>query len=171
MLHDFGENYRAFERWNQDQRYKSLKAKLNSLVSRTFQAVKDSFRAPLETLVDKIEAPVQRINPVDCSVEVDIDIQDKSILHWTLDDQPVRVAPGDGCLRVDSGCMLRPGQRLACHCLIADVEDILYIGAYDLWLPIWNKLVNTPAAQWDRIIAFADAYLPRVLEEAVSCLR
>lgn len=160
MYQDYQANYRGFEKWNQEQRKKSLQTKLASSVSRTFQTVRDNFRAPLETLVDKIEAPILQVDPATCAVQVDIAIEGKTILYWTLDGSPVQVRQHDSDLCVETDGLLRTGQKLACHCMVADRDDI-HDRLCQLWLPRWQKHLDTPDAQWDRIIAFANAYLPK----------
>lgn len=103
MFEDDAANYRAFERWNQDQ------TKLDASIARTYQTVRDSFRAPLETLVDVLEAPIMSVDPRDCSVAADISCAEKSVLYWTLNGLPVSVTLVGERFRVDSDGLVLPG--------------------------------------------------------------
>ena len=160
IYEDYHQNYRSYEAWNQAQRAKSLRNRLDAAFDRTFQLVKSDYKAPLETLVDSHESIISIIDASQGLVKVDFPIPSQNIMNWTLNGVPALVTPQGEALHVESDLLLAPGQTLGCKVLIQDLDEI-HSRLRDLWLPRWNRHANTPPEQWDRIVRFCEAFLPR----------
>ena len=122
--------------------------------------MKNDYRAPLDSLIDTWESPIRIQDPSNNLVLVEFPWPMHGVLKWTLNGFPATVHQHEQQLAIDSDLLLVEGQILKCQVFVHDVNTIQQ-RLQDLWLPRWMKHADTPSEQWDRILRFCQAYLPR----------
>ena len=105
-------------------------------------------------------SPIKIVDPKCSLVQIDFEVPQRNVLHWTLNGQPAAVVQKGNQLQVEADLLLAPGQQLTCHVAVHELEEI-HQRLQDLWLPRWNKHLHTPPEQWRRIVRFCEAFLPR----------
>ena len=160
-MRTFRVNYRRYEAWQFRKRAETLKARRHSDSASCFQVVKPERSEPLASIVEPFSQPIRTVPGLPGLVAVDEDYPEEGVLRWSLDGHDACVSRvGPGVYRVDCDRLFLPTSMLTCHCMQAEVKQIQE-GLERLWKARWHKHKDTPTSQWDRIIGFARAYLPK----------
>ena len=158
---DFEANYRSFESWSIRQRCSLLKARRQEHIREAFQDVTKAERQPLSTLLLADEATITDVDPRTHHVALDHDLQEDNSGQWLLEDSPARVTRlSPFTYQVDSDLLLCPGQQLRYERVVSDPSE-LAIHLQQYWSARWNLDHPPDPATWQRVLAFACAYLPR----------
>ena len=160
IFEDFKANYRRYESWQLRQRAQALNAKRRADAASRFQVIKHSHKEPLTSIVDVHSQHIRTIEGHADLVAVDDDFPEEGLLGWQVDSTEAAVARvGPGVYRVRADIALQSGAVLTCSQLQADVAQI-HKRLEELWVERWQKHKDVPAEAWQRIVAFARAYLP-----------
>ena len=156
---DYQINYKKFEKWHAGQRQSLLDITLQSQRSRIFQLVQPEGKAPLRHLEDTTAVDVLAQSEDGTLIHVSkpnpkppFDIKADSISLPVSNIQ-------DDLITTDGECLVAPGSELEItehHTTPPQLHEAL--ATY--WTHRWWK-EPPPASAWDRIFAFAKAYLPR----------
>ena len=156
---DFRDHFRRFESWNISQRSKVLTARHDASKRRLFQDLQDPAGIPVDLLVNTKEYTILASDPQDRLLHVDKPLDFAGHSEWRVDGQVVSV-------EAVSADVCRIGGSFALP-VDGELEQLQYVSSpseihkefVQFWTQRWNKPCS--AEQWDRILAFARAFLPR----------
>ena len=160
LFQDFQVNYRKFESWHARQRKALLQVTFQSQQSKIFGMIKPTGKAPLTQLeeVHSVHVLAQSDDGKQIQVPEPLDLHlPYTIKHedFALDVEEIQ----NDIIITDGDTLVQPGTQLDATQRYVTPPEIHYaLGKY--WSDRWWKEPPPPEA-WDRIFAFARAYLPR----------
>ena len=160
LFQDFQVNYRRFESWHVGQRKALLQVTFQSQESKIFGMITPTGKAPLTQLEEthSVHVLAQSDDGKQIQVSEPLDLH----LPFTIkhDDFALGVEEvQQDILHTDGDTLVQPGTQLDATQRYVTPPEIHYaLGKY--WSARWWKDPPPPEA-WDRIFAFAKAYLPR----------
>ena len=155
---DFRDNYRRFEGWHVGQRNKILTARHDASKRRLFQDLQDPAGRPVDFLVCNNEYTILATDSQErlLHVEGPLDLTGNS--EWRIDGQIVSVeAVSPEVCRIGGSLPLPTDGELEQLQYVSSPSEV-HAEFVKFWTQRWNK--PSSAEQWDRILAFAQAFLP-----------
>ena len=159
---DFRENYRKFECWHLKQRCKVIKAKLSESQNQLYRSLRQPAPSQVDTLIIHRSYAILASEPNTRQLHLDAPVDTRGASSWSVDGQPVQVqsVEDDVCV-VEDSFPFSDAVELEQHQTLSSVGHI-QDEFVSLWRPRWQQHTGLPPEHWDRLIAFARAYLPRL---------
>lgn len=160
LLHDFEANYHRFESWHYRRRHDLVQARHLQRNQILTKQLKQADFLPMTHLVREQEAKVLRIDP-DHAVQLSQPLL-QGEQRFTLNQEPVDVEPqSNGGYKIEGDLLPASGQtlmvRAPCQTFQAMESELIHH-----WTPIWQKHSGLALSHWNRILAFALRYMPRL---------
>ena len=157
---DYRDNYRRFEAWSIRQRASILKARHEAQRDLVFKDLREPRSPQVDTLILNHTYAILAVDDDTRSVHVDEPVDCRGHSTWTCDGTPcdVDVREAQTCT-IGRVWPVQLDQELIQTVVLSDVQDI-HSEFVKLWAPRWNRQINVSASDWQRITAFAEAYLP-----------
>ena len=161
IFQDFRANFRAFELWHLRQRCKLLDCKHKASLTKLFQELRPSKPEQVDTLTVSREYAILAVDETTNRVHLDSEPDCRGFSSWALDSQPVTLkhVSGSTCV-VDTTEVLEEGQSVVQTQTLVTPCDVQQ-EFVSLWRPRWQRHASVPPEAWSRIIAFAQAFLPK----------
>jgi hypothetical protein len=158
MFYNFRSAYEKFESWHLRQRGKLLRAKYERGLNGIYADLRKQPRDRLDRLHATFDNGVLATEAN--QVHVDASIPTTGASHWQYDGVPIKVTVlNEVVLQTPTPC--QPGDVLTQHQIISDVPS-LHRQLQEYWTPIWNAMQDVPPADWQRIINFFEAHVPKI---------
>ena len=160
---DFKLNFEAFERWHLRQRKKLLQAKYDHSCRRLFQELRAPQREQLDMLWHTQDLTILAVDFDGLQIHVDQPVLGLMGCVWFVNHIQLDVNQIDGevLLVRQLPPHIEPGDLLQCFRYYADVDQV-HQAMVDLWQPRWQQASVVGTEQWERIIGFIQAYMPKM---------
>ena len=156
IFDQYKQAYERFESWHLRQRGRLLHAKYEKGLSGVFQDLRKLPRDRLDSLHHVHHYGILAVEGT--QVHVDQPLQLDGASQWAIDDVPLQVTVlNEVVLDVQQSCEV--GDVIVQYQTISDVPA-LHAELLHYWTPIWNAMPTVPPADWQRIVAFFQAYVP-----------
>ena len=163
---DYKLNYKRFEQWQLAQRAKILQIKRETHLKEFFRTLKGEQKQKLDYLEDYVNYQITEVSGNFVLFDSPPALDKGS---FTLSDAPATVTEvllaDDGedeqIFQIDSDIIPVPGQTLKQMIPLTSTADI-HDALCDLWQPRWNHDSDAQIGVWQRILAFAGRYLPKL---------
>ena len=160
LFYDFRDNFRRFEAWSIRQRTAVLTARHEQQRDLVFRDLRGERPQQVDTLVLQHTYAILAVDDQTRSVHVDEPVDCRGHSTWSCDGMPCEViVQEDQTCQVPQLWSLTEQHELVQTVVLSDVRDI-HSEFEKLWSPRWNRQQNVSASDWQRITAFACAYLP-----------
>ena len=160
IFHDFRDNFRRFEAWHVRQRAACLKDKYEYSREALFKTLREPAREQVDTLVLEKSYTVLSTDPASSQAFLDQPLDVRGSSTWLLFDVPVSVTPVDASTCEISGSVrLCEGDELEQTQTLSSIPD-LHEAFVQFWRPKWQNDPGPSLSDWQRILAFASAFLP-----------
>ena len=161
IFHDFEINYRKLEAWHARQRGQLLKAQYAKHTTKIFEVVKKEPKGGIHYLEKKIHTTVVSTDAGGGQITLD---------HAIPENAPITISSGglskpahflsDNTVQIDDEWLIQPDTAAEITCHYTTPQEIqTELGTF--WQEKWWKDNPPQTAEWQRIMAFAEAYLPR----------
>jgi ribonuclease HI len=159
---DFKTNFEAFERWHIRQRCKLLQLKYDNSCHRLFQELRHPQRDQIDMLWHTQDFTILAVDHDHCQLHLDQPALGLDGCVWFLHDVQVEVRSAEGDLLTMSSLpqTVEPGDLLQCHQYFSTVDEV-HQALLALWQPRWQQASMVGTEQWNRIIGFIQAYMPK----------
>ena len=157
---DFRDNFRRLETWHVRKRQQILKAKQEASRQQLFRDLRSEPPRPVDVLVNHRAYSVLDVEPHEQLLHVDSPLDFSGSSEWRVSGQPVTIE------RVaDDVCRIKGNVTLEAD---SELEQLQYVSTSEavqsefvrFWTLRWNKPVCP--GQWQRILDFTRAFLPRL---------
>ena len=161
IFQDFRENFRRFESWSIGKRAQVLDAKYQQSLELLYKDLHKPAAPQVDTLVIHREYAILAFEPETRQVHVDPPLDLRGSSTWQVDGHVLRLERvTDEVCTLSGECPLHEDSELLQAQTLADVSDI-HDEFVSLWAPRWQKHASCSEADWRRVLAFAEAFLPR----------
>ena len=155
---DFRDNFRRLEQWHLRQRSKVLTARHAASKQRLFQELREESSRPVDLLVNAQTYEILGVDHAENLLHIDRFGDTNGHSEWRLDGQALQVEflSPDVCKVLGQPSLPAEGE----------LEQLQYVSSvpeiHKEFMQFWTQRWNKPSsdAQWTRILAFAQAYLP-----------
>ena len=153
--------FRDLESWHLRQRNKQLAAKYDRTHKALFADLKPPKRPTIQSLAVEKDYQILAFSEDGTQVHLDGEALSAEHSHWHIDYQPL-------CIQQTDGEMITLGNTAEHH-----IDSIITQTAYTVtqrglmeqleqfWHPRWYKVIPPTEHDWQRIISFVQAYMPR----------
>ena len=129
-------------------------------MKKAFSSLRVGSASVPDRFVESVPTQVVDVEADTCLVHIDQPLTVPPQVTWTLDDEPASVEQLDPQLfKIKTAIPLMPGQELVMHSQITKLED-MQAQLQAFWSQRWQKFMNLPSNQWDRLLSFVRAYMP-----------
>ena len=166
LFENFKICYEKFEQWHLRQRSKLLASKYDAGMTGLFQDLKAPGRDRLDLLTQQTEAGILAVS--EDRLQLHLDAALVPDLFHPLEVAGSRLHPAviaEDLLTLKTPCTCEPGDLVIQRQIVSDI-DAIHSQLLDFWKPKWCQMAEVSAADWDRIIAFNQNYLPKLTFEA-----
>eukprot|EP00435_Cladocopium_sp_Y103_P054257 s825_g17.t1 len=155
---NFKTAYERLESWHLRQRGKLLKAKYETGMKGIHQDLRKIPRDRIDSLQYTFTYGILAVE--DNQVHVDRPIPTGGFSLWKHEDITLQVSHiNEVVLTVDHEVAV--GDVLTQHQHFTKITEV-HQALLDYWTPIWNAMPTVPDADWQRITAFFQAYVPKI---------
>ena len=163
LFDDFNVNFKKFELWHLRQRQKILKSKHEKGCRQLFHELKDPQRDQLDLLWQHHTFTVLDFDETSGQIHLDGPAPSRGTLIWHHEGKqlPIESTEQDIIVCDDIPLDFAPGDALRCTQMLSSTEE-LHLAMMDLWKPRWQKTSKVGSEDWQRIISFFQAYMPRM---------
>ena len=160
---DFHSNYRKLESWHVRRRRELLTAHMEANHNRLFQHIKPPAKHALTHLQECHSANVIGVSEDGQQIQVDTVLPQSSQVHYQIDDRPATLQfETEDQARIDYDGLCEVGSDVLAtvhYSTFADIDTKLR----SFWEKRWIR--DCPSeSDWERILSFTSAYLPRIPE-------
>ena len=160
LYEEFLQHYRAFERWHLQQRMMSLKAKYEGSLQALYHDLRDQPRNGADMIWQEQRYAILAIDNNTGQMQLDSPVANSFDFVCLHDDGYVQLTDVNQDTCTVSPCeSAQVGDELAQRIFMHDVHDLHQIFR-DHWTSRWNLLCEISAADWQRIAAFSQVYMP-----------
>lgn len=161
LYEEFLHHFCAFEKWHNSQRTRSLKAKFEGSLQALYQDLRPAPRNCIDHLWKEQSYTILAVDSDTGQIQVDKPISTDFDFVWLHESHYVNISgiTNDFC-SISSSVDVFPGDELIQRIFVSDTKDVLELFA-QYWQPRWNQLQQISPTDWDRIVAFAGAYMPK----------
>ncbi|OLQ12995.1 LINE-1 reverse transcriptase-like [Symbiodinium microadriaticum] len=157
---DFRDNFRRFENWHVQKRQQVLKARHEASRQQLFRDLRSEPPRPVDVLVNHRAYSVLDVEPQEQLLHVDSPLDFSGTSEWRVSGQPVTIERvADDVCRVQGNAPLEADSELEQLQYVSTTEDV-QSEFVRFWTLRWNKTVCP--GQWQRILDFTRAFLPRL---------
>ena len=160
LYEEFMAHFRRFERLHLQERGKKLKEKYE----RSLHHLQRDLRAPARNTPELFWQDL-KFEVVDAEAG-QVKLEPRPAPHkdaqWLLDGAPIHVHSFDGALcQIDPEAQVGLGDQLVQRIFTTSIEE-MHNQLIEFWKPRWQRLADVPPSQWQRIVDFTAAYMPRL---------
>ena len=160
IFSDFRENFRKFEAWCIRHRGKILQSKYEEARTTLFRDLRSAPAPQVDIMQVERSYVVAEVDSSSSLVALDQPLDCRGFSTWHLNGQPVTISHPDGVLcEVDGVDVIGEADELTQTQILSSVDDI-HQEFLSLWIPRWTKHVGLSSVDWQRVTAFAMAFLP-----------
>ena len=161
LFDDFRANFRRFEHWHATQRGSILRAQYEENRNLIFRDLVDVSAHSVETIVKHKTYSAIAVDTLSQKVLLDEPPISGGLSFWSVDGLPVEVEhEGPELLTMKSPLSIHEGLEVEQTVVISDTVDLQH-EFENFWRLRWNK-PQSEQQDWDRLQAFAEAFLPRL---------
>lgn len=165
MFEDFTLNFRQYESWNCRKQREISRARIQAFRHQIFQRIRSKTKDYVDTLVESADAEILAVSERGDQIQLERPLGNTihDHLSWWIDDFneiKVEQISEDLYQVVDADCLIQAGQLLTCKSYCTEVTTI-HRALGEFWTQRWSKHANIPASDWNRILSFGRAFLPR----------
>ena len=174
LFADFNCNFRRYESWQLRRQQEISRAQLAAHKAKVFQRVRLHQKDYLDSLATTEETTIMAVSPDGSELHLEkaigTGVHDSQI--WLVDGMAeiqLERKEDDVFRVVDADCLLQPDQSIECQSFCTQVDTIQKV-LLEFWSARWRKHATTQEADWQRILSFGKAFLPRrkLAYEAIS---
>lgn len=158
---DFHLNYQKFESWHVRRRRELLGTHMAANYDRIFQQIKPPSKQALSHLQESHMATIIGVSEDGTQIQMDHDLPTGPSVTYDIDDRPAQLNFfSQDMANVDFDGLIEPGASATATQHYSTFEEI-DLKLRDFWQRRWIK--DAPSeGDWQRILSFAAAYLPKV---------
>ena len=158
---DFHRNYRKFESWHVRRRRELLEAHMQSNYDRIFQQIKPPSKQALSHLQETRAATIIGVSEDGTQIQLDTHLPQGPAVSYDIDERPAQLDFFDKDMaNVDFDGLIETGATATAtehYSTFAEIDGKLR----EFWQRRWVKQAPSEG-DWQRILSFAAAYLPKV---------
>ena len=163
IFEDFKLNFEKFELWHLRQRGKILRDKHVHGMQQLFKELKPPQRDQIDLLWQNHDFTIMAIDFDTCQIDVDRPPPTIGQITWKIGSKELQHTNMVGTVLTFASLPddLEPMDLLQCHQAFASSAD-LHAALLELWQPRWQKTSLVGGSEWARIVAFIEAYMPKM---------
>ena len=160
IYQEFLAHFRDMERWHTLQRTNLLKEKYKMNMRQLFRELKPQAKNTPDVFAEHKHFEVIEADSEQGLICLEPSPEHHEGDHWTHEGANVQILGYDGAIcRVSPGTEIDIGDTLVQHIFHSTVQQV-QTQLVDFWKPRWQRCADIPPDQWQRIVAFVDAYFP-----------
>ena len=160
LYEEFHEHFRKFEQWHIQQRTACLRAKYEGSLRALFRDLQPDPRNGIEHIWKERHYTILAVDSQTGQLHLDEEIPVDFDFVWLHQGHQVNITNIEGDLCTISGaCCIEPGDELTQRIFVHELHDLMKL-FQQYWQPRWNQLQAVSASDWERITAFAQAFMP-----------
>eukprot|EP00438_Fugacium_kawagutii_P035024 Skav226644 [mRNA] locus=scaffold1097:92180:97042:+ [translate_table: standard] len=161
IYESFLSHFRRFEQWHLNERSKSLRMRYEGSLEALYGDLRHDPKPGVTNLWKDEVYTILALDPEHNRIQLDRDVQNNFDSFWLHDDHFVVVKPGDaGICTVSNLDAMSTGDAITQRITQTDTNEIL-TAFNEHWKPRWNNMAQISEEQWQRIVGFAQQYLPQ----------
>lgn len=165
LLVDFTSNFRKLESWQLRRQQEISRAQLTAQRELVFKKVRLHEKEYLDTLLQTEETEILAVAEDGSEIHLEHAIGEGPCdsQFWLVDSMTtiqLERKEADVYTVKDSDCLLMAGQSIVCQSVCSQVPTILEVlGSF--WTARWQKHSSVSESDWNRILAFGRAFMPK----------
>eukprot|EP00438_Fugacium_kawagutii_P008056 Skav223965 [mRNA] locus=scaffold3540:263869:268707:+ [translate_table: standard] len=161
LYEEYMAHFRRFETWHIGQRTKCLKTKYEGSLKALFYDLRSASRHGVDLVWKEHCYTVLAVDDATGCLHLDAPICTDFDFVWLLHDSQVRITGIDGEFCTISGPVrIVPGDELVQRVFVHETQDLMRL-FNEYWQPRWNLMQAISESDWQRLVAFVTAYMPR----------
>jgi len=162
IFEDFKINFERFELWHLRQKGKLIQAKYDDSCHALFRELRDPGRGQLDFLWDTITYSVLAFCHTTNQIHLDRPVEASSNGHWAFQNCALSITHVDGDVLTVATlpATLEVGDELQHMRFFTSLAEI-HNAMTQLWRPRWQKTSTIGNSDWQRIVGFIQAFMPR----------
>ena len=165
LLVDFTSNFRKLESWQLRRQQEISRAQLTAQRELVFKKVRLREKEYLDTLLQTEETEILAVAEDGSEIHLEHAIGEGPCdsQFWLVDSMTtiqLERKEADVYTVKDADCLLMAGQSIVCQSVCSQVPTILEVlGSF--WTARWQKHSSVSESDWNRILAFGRAFMPK----------